>query len=491
MVNTDRRTRLFFVLFALLLSLDAEARVGGGQSFGGGGSGGSGDSGAIGLLLELLFRFLIWLCWHHPVIGIPLTTVVVIGLWFFFLKDGGTALKNKARSAQLMREAPSASTEELNDLDPLFSEPLFLDYVQLVYTRFWQTIPSGKFERLRAHTSQELVSVHGSKPQPKSINNIIFGSIKIDSIKNGARWQTITVSILSNFIVKGQNDISDKRLRIEKWKFRRRRGVPSLGPEKLRSLNCPNCGSNLPVNDKGQCQNCDAPRTDGCLQWEANYLSVVSDSRLNPIDLKLGGGMEPGVNLPTRYASDLSLGLRDFISRHPDWTTEKFEMRASHIFMSLQSSWSSQEWGKSRPYQSDSLFKVHAFWIQQYKDEKMWNKNKDPKILKIEIVKVKADSWLESITIRMHASMIDWTEKEGRVISGSKSDERIFSEYWTFIRSIGAISKAEKIDACPSCGAPLDNVNMSGICGYCDTHITTGHFDWVLSRIEQAEAYGG
>ena len=37
----------------------------------------------------------------------------------------------------------------------------------------------------------------------------------------------------------------------------------------------------------------------------------------------------------------------------------------------------------------------------------------------------------------------------------------------------------------------LDKVNMSGICEYCDAYITTGHFDWVLSRIEQAEAYSG
>jgi hypothetical protein len=44
---------------------------------------------------------------------------------------------------------------------------------------------------------------------------------------------------------------------------------------------------------------------------------------------------------------------------------------------------------------------------------------------------------------------------------------------------------------CPSCGAPLDNVNAAGICGYCDGKITSGRFDWVLSRIEQAEAYQG
>jgi hypothetical protein len=32
---------------------------------------------------------------------------------------------------------------------------------------------------------------------------------------------------------------------------------------------------------------------------------------------------------------------------------------------------------------------------------------------------------------------------------------------------------------------------MAGVCGYCDAKITTGAFDWVLSRIEQDESYVG
>ena len=43
----------------------------------------------------------------------------------------------------------------------------------------------------------------------------------------------------------------------------------------------------------------------------------------------------------------------------------------------------------------------------------------------------------------------------------------------------------------PCCGAPLDNVSQTGVCGYCDTKITTGDFDWVLSRIDQCEVYSG
>ena len=32
---------------------------------------------------------------------------------------------------------------------------------------------------------------------------------------------------------------------------------------------------------------------------------------------------------------------------------------------------------------------------------------------------------------------------------------------------------------------------MAGQCGYCSSRVTTGDFDWVLSRIEQDDSYTG
>jgi hypothetical protein len=32
---------------------------------------------------------------------------------------------------------------------------------------------------------------------------------------------------------------------------------------------------------------------------------------------------------------------------------------------------------------------------------------------------------------------------------------------------------------------------MAGVCEYCGSKLTTGEFDWVVSRIEQDDAYGG
>ncbi len=44
--------------------------------------------------------------------------------------------------------------------------------------------------------------------------------------------------------------------------------------------------------------------------------------------------------------------------------------------------------------------------------------------------------------------------------------------------------------ACGNCGAPA-KVGMTGACEHCGAHVTSGEFDWVLSKIEQDDSYRG
>jgi hypothetical protein len=85
--------------------------------------------------------------------------------------------------------------------------------------------------------------------------------------------------------------------------------------------------------------------------------------------------------------------------------------------------------------------------------------------------------------------MVDYTiNTGGNVVSGNRSRPRQFTEYWTFIRRRGGKSSDKQNDRCPNCGAQL-KINMAGICDYCAGKVTSGDFDWVLSRIEQDESY--
>ena len=64
------------------------------------------------------------------------------------------------------------------------------------------------------------------------------------------------------------------------------------------------------------------------------------------------------------------------------------------------------------------------------------------------------------------------------------------SEQNPSIRGAGVRGAPRADKLCPSCGVPLA-VSMAGNCEYCGTLVTSGDFDWVLSKIEQDDVYAG
>jgi hypothetical protein len=110
----------------------------------------------------------------------------------------------------------------------------------------------------------------------------------------------------------------------------------------------------------------------------------------------------------------------------------------------------------------------------------------------VELARVVSDKYYHAITVRMFATGLDYTvrDSDGRVVGGSRTRERKYSEYWTLIRGRNTRGRPSADKNCPSCGAPL-SINMAGNCTHCSARVTSGEFDWVLSRIEQDESYQG
>src|SRR5207248_10068496 len=98
-------------------------------------------------------------------------------------------------------------------------------------------------------------------------------------------------------------------------------------------------------------------------------------------------------------------------------------------------------------------------------------------------------------TVRIDASAADYEVDDttsNKVIYGSHQNQT-FTEYWTFIRSGSARTKAgegPEVTQCPNCGAPL-SINESGVCSYCKATVTSGQFGWVLDNITQASEWQG
>jgi hypothetical protein len=95
----------------------------------------------------------------------------------------------------------------------------------------------------------------------------------------------------------------------------------------------------------------------------------------------------------------------------------------------------------------------------------------------------------DALAKRVFATSLDYTlDAAGKVLTGSRAKPRKYTECWTLIRGATVRGAPKSEPVCPSCGAPLD-IGMTGACSHCRAEVTSGDFDWVLSRIEQDESY--
>ncbi len=507
------------VIGGLMMATEAAARVGGGQGYSGGSSGGSsssggGYSGGGGSAEGDLIFFLIWLCFEHPVIGIPLLIVVAVVMVKVKGNEGTEGARyashhdervlpswqGQANDLRRRVNARRRSLQTLHQQDPDFSESLFIDHVQLVYARAQTLRAEPGHPWLLEHLTPGAMSTLDSGGRVDAVEDVIFGATHLDQVQVQSQWLLVKVGLETNYTEVNGGKRKDL-LAKEVWTLRRRLGVRSPGPEGMRSLGCASCGSTLEVTSDGRCPNCEAVRSDGAIQWQVHGVERQVQTLPPPRTQLGGGGPEAGVHAPTVVDPDLAVALRKLSARRPEFRSDAFKDRVRTVFLKLQEAWSEQRWELARPYETDSLFQVHRFWMERYRRYGLANRLGDVEVHTVEICKVTRDAWVETLTVRVHASMKDWMERldasgrpTGKVVGGDPHVARLFSEYWTFLRTVGSDtgeSHGDGVHSCPSCAAPLDQVSQTGVCGYCDSKITTGDYDWVLSRIEQDEAYVG
>lgn len=483
----------------LLLALpEAFARAGGGHSYSSGGDdgGGGGDLGG-------LIRLLIWLVFEVPVIGVPLLIAFVIWVVWNARRNAGRQGREVYRGpprrvSSPYQRAPGLDLEPLRRLDPSFSLPLFRDLARLVYLRAHEARGARDWDRVRPWMGEAAFqSLLARAPAGTAAREVVLGRLYVESGRvepggDGSGAAVLVVDLEANLVEKPPNQPSQQWLLRERWTFRRRADAPSPGPERMRSLACPACGSPGETWPDGRCRSCDTLLDDGRIQWQVIEARELAREPLPPIALQPGGGVEEGTRAPTVQAGDLGVQLRTLQARDPDFDLTLFIGRATETFTKVQAAWSAGRAEDLRPFESDFLFQQHRFWLSRYAKEGLRNRVEAVQVQSVLPVKVEQDVHVTALTVRIFASCLDWTEDgTGRVLGGSKSERRVFSEYWTFLRARGAPGGRDGLHQCPSCGAPLDRVAETGVCGYCDAKITGGDYDWVVSTIDQDEAYRG
>jgi predicted lipid-binding transport protein (Tim44 family) len=449
------------------------------------GGGGGGDVN-VGLLIDLIM-----LCVRYPALG--LVVVIGVGGYFVIQSRNTRSLSDWSVGGPGRREQRTASGRAraklaaVRDEDPGFSLVLFDDFVYALYAELQVRRAHGEIARLAAFLRPEVAQLLYD-PALERVDGVVIGSLTYAAVEREPERTLVTLEIEANFSELRQQSAQRYYVR-DRLRLSRARSARSRPPARVRKLDCPNCGAPLEGMRGTTCAYCRQEVGGGRLDWLVESIERLS-TELNP-PLLTGETAESGNRLATLVAPGAEQRFQALTARDPACDRPALDARVGLIFGELQQGWSNRDLARIRPFVSDNLFQYFGYWIDVYLAARARNVTENARILGLELAEVLADATYDAVTVRLFASGLDYTlADDGRLLSGSRTRERPYSEYWTLIRGHAAQGKPRSEPVCPACGAPL-RISMAGNCEYCHARVVSGQFDWVLSRIEQDEAYQG
>jgi hypothetical protein len=471
------------------------SRPGGGHTFSGGssrgGSFGSGPHlggapllGAGGCGIGGCFMLLV------------LIVVVLIVLYMINKSRGGGGPPAPPAGQGPQGPPPSQDLEAIRGLDPEFSVVLFEDFAYALYAKAHESRANRQeLDALAPYLSAEARTELASRPPAGApVSGVVIGAMRAVDLRlpsgSEPRPQVgVVLEFESNMTVGAGTGDATQYVR-ERWRLVRDAAVRSRPPQAVHSFHCPNCGAPFGPGGGDRCEYCGEVVSGGRFDW-----SVVATE---PLEIEsrppalTGTVEEVGNDWPTIVHPALAERWAELQQADPASGEQALAARLQLIYTELNPAWTALDLRPVRGFVSDGLFDYLQYWIAAYQHQGLSNQLHDMRLTRRQLAKVVRDRHYDAVTFRIWASGRDFTVRpaNGEVVGGNPNADRDYSEYWTLIRGAGVRGAPRADKNCPNCGAPLD-VNMAGQCTHCDAKITSGEFDWVLSKIEQDESYGG
>jgi predicted lipid-binding transport protein (Tim44 family) len=282
----------------------------------------------------------------------------------------------------------------------------------------------------------------------------------------------------SNTVV---DDEGEDRSHAERWTFTRSASARTALNGGVIASKCPACGAELRLGLDGVCAHCKASVTNGAVDW------VVSD--VQPA-IFAGYSVDSSLGLAAPTVAD---GVATITSADKDFAMPGFEARVKTAFLALQDAWCNQKLDAGRAFMSPGAYFSWSAQLESMASEGRRNVLEHLEVRGIEPVRVIHGRVFDDLTVRITAVAADFdVDGSGKIVFGDRS-VRPFEEDWTFQRSVGVATSNKPgtlENTCPSCGAPV-SLTQLGECRYCKAAVTSGKFDWVVSRIGQEDAAGG
>lgn len=267
----------------------------------------------------------------------------------------------------------------------------------------------------------------------------------------------------------------------ERWTFSRAPAARTAINGGVIAARCPACGAELRLGLDGTCAHCKAGVTNGSVDW------VVSD--VQPASY-VGYSARSALGVA---ASSVAAGIATLTAADKDFSISVFQARVKAAFLAIQDAWCKQNLDAGRGYMSPGAYFSWSAQLETMAAEGRRNVMESVTVRSVEAIRIVHGRVYDDLTVRISAAAADFeVDPGGNIVFGDRT-VRPYVEDWTFQRSVGVTTAGKPgtlENTCPSCGAPLA-LTQIGECRYCKAAVTSGKFDWVVSRIDQEDGTGG
>jgi predicted lipid-binding transport protein (Tim44 family) len=492
---------------------------GGHSSFSGGHSGGIGSGGGsingvvaflvIGLIIYFFIRRARRAAPTSNLSAAPQAQAVITALGAALgqqaaLRIAGGALDNAggalgSTGGALARVgAPAnlrATVDEIRARDPGFELELFLQRAEMIFFLVKRGVQRNDAAAVRPYLSDPMFNTLSAmigqtktRHQHALLESLNVRAVHIESAACEAAGQRIEIHFDLVYRAKILNDanqvLSDEgadQRHGERWTFTRSADARTPVNGGVVAACCPACGAELRLNLDGTCPHCRASVTSGAVDW------VVADVRNAPF---VGYAADSSLAVA---AASAEAGVANLRASDPAFEMDAFRGRVKAAFRTLQDAWCAQNLDAGRGFLSPGAYFTWRAQLETMAAEGRRNVMEHLLVQRIDPVAIVHGRVFDDITVRITASAADFDVDAGNKIVFGDRTVRPFTEDWTFQRSVGVATTQKPgtlENTCPSCGAPVA-LNQIGECRYCKAAVTSGKFDWVVSRIEQDEPASG
>lgn len=176
-------------------------------------------------------------------------------------------------------------------------------------------------------------------------------------------------------------------------------------------------------------------------------------------------------------------GLTDEEIKNIDSSIDSKEMNkiVSDIYVKVQKAWMDFDFDDLRKYTTDELFNMYNSQLKVLKAKKQKNIMENITFVTGRIIDIDISNGVEKVKMFVTFELKDYVvDSNNNVVRGNKNITNSIDYLITLNRNM----EKEKLEKCPSCGAPIKDIETGGKCPYCDSVIVNNNKEFVMSKKE-------